>query len=421
MRGSCGMSIDSLESVERVHRLVTAVRVACVASLADGHYGAWPPSQEDRVCSELMTSFMVSRRSAQFTWHQAEVLRSQPAVWAALAAGQLDTTRAMILADALLDIPRWHGDGTERPGWQAERDRVLELGLPYAVEHTATQLSNYLRKLLVALGASDGDRRRSRARAERGVWIAHDGDGNAEITARLASDDAEKVYATIRAIALADRNGDPQHTHPDCPRPREPMGVWMASAFVDAVLGMGTTTQPGTADPAKVDSPPAGRPVIETVINVTIPITSLAGLSDEPGILNGFGVIPADTARRLAAGDARWRHLLTCRTSGALLDVGTLSYRPPAALDRHVRLRDGTCRFPGCSVPARECDLDHLIPFPSGPTSADNLHALCRRHHGLKHEEGWQVEALADHALRWISPHGASAVTHPDDSYASVA
>jgi len=151
------------------------------------------------------------------------------------------------------------------------------------------------------------------------------------------------------------------------------------------------------------------------VITVTIPIDSLAGLTDAPGIISGFGVIPAEDARRLGAGDARWRHVLTCRTTGAVLDVGTLSYRPPASLARHVRLRDGTCRFPGCAVPAKECDLDHLVPFPLGATSATNLHALCRRHHGLKHESGWHVEAQPGNALRWTSPQGASTVTHPDD------
>ena len=105
----------------------------------------------------------------------------------------------------------------------------------------------------------------------------------------------------------------------------------------------------------------------------------------------------------------------------AALAIGTLSYRPPAALARHVRLRDGTCRFPGCAVPARECDLDHLIPFPQGPTSAGNLHALCRRHHSLKHEDGWTVQADDRHGLRWTSPHGATATTYPDDTLAAVA
>ncbi|MGB7981625.1 MAG: HNH endonuclease signature motif containing protein, partial [Candidatus Nanopelagicales bacterium] len=88
---------------------------------------------------------------------------------------------------------------------------------------------------------------------------------------------------------------------------------------------------------------------------------------------------------------------------------------------RHVRLRDGTCRFPGCEVPARECDLDHLVPFPQGHTSESNLYALCRRHHGLKHDGGWQVDALPDSALQWISPQGASTLTHPDDTRLRVA
>ena len=214
------------------------------------------------------------------------------------------------------------------------------------------------------------------------------------------------MYAAIRACALADRNGDPAHGGGN---PREPMDLWMASALVDLILGAaGPSDCAGSGSGAA--SPGGGcRARAGTVINVTIPVTSLAGLSDEPGVVNGFGVIPAAEARRLAAGDARWRHVLTCRTSGAVLDVGTLSYRPPAPLDRHVRLRDGTCRFPGCAVPARECDLDHLIPFPIGPTSARNLHALCRRHHGLKHEGGWRVEALPGGALRWTSPQGATA------------
>ncbi|HYN56964.1 MAG TPA: HNH endonuclease signature motif containing protein, partial [Motilibacterales bacterium] len=76
-----------------------------------------------------------------------------------------------------------------------------------------------------------------------------------------------------------------------------------------------------------------------------------------------------------------------------------------------------TCRFPGCTVPARECDLDHLIPFPEGPTSAANLHALCRRHHRLKHNDGWTVTALPDSGLRWTSPLGTTRDTWPDTDH----
>jgi hypothetical protein len=50
-----------------------------------------------------------------------------------------------------------------------------------------------------------------------------------------------------------------------------------------------------------------------------------------------------------------------------------------------VRARDPHCRFPGCSIAAVFCDLDHVRPFPAGPTHLDNLICLCRRHHRLHH------------------------------------
>ena len=40
-------------------------------------------------------------------------------------------------------------------------------------------------------------------------------------------------------------------------------------------------------------------------------------------------------------------------------------YRPSTALDEFVRIRDLTCRFPGCDRPAEYCDLDHTMPWPA--------------------------------------------------------
>ncbi|MGB2700187.1 MAG: HNH endonuclease signature motif containing protein, partial [Candidatus Phosphoribacter baldrii] len=83
---------------------------------------------------------------------------------------------------------------------------------------------------------------------------------------------------------------------------------------------------------------------------------------------------------------------------------------------RLVRDRDGTCRFPGCNTPATHCDLDHAIPYPQGPTTPDNLHDLCRRHHGFKHHAGWTIHLDPDNAtLTWTSPTGRTYTTHPHD------
>ncbi|MDH4354198.1 MAG: HNH endonuclease, partial [Actinomycetota bacterium] len=44
-------------------------------------------------------------------------------------------------------------------------------------------------------------------------------------------------------------------------------------------------------------------------------------------------------------------------------------------------------RYPGCDRPANRCDLDHTAAYPAGPTTTENLGALCRRHHLLKHHQ----------------------------------
>lgn len=416
-----GPAMLSLEAVEQLSRQVAALRAACVAAVADETPGG---AGTDRVLDEVSCALVVSRRSAQHTRATAEALRHQPAVWAALCRGELDLTRARILAEALFEIPLTDIDGVPRVAYEAECAAVAAEGVAYGRQHTARRLEIFLQRRLLTLGCGERPRRRSRGLAERGVWVGHRGDGTADLVARLASEDAERVYSVIRSCALADRNGDPTN---EGATNREPLDLWLAAALVDLVLHPGAgacassdSTAGDTARVSECGTARRGRRV-DTVITVTIPVDSLAGLTDAPGVINGFGAIPAADARRLAAGDSRWRHVLTCRTTGAVLDVGTLSYRPPAALDRHVRLRDGTCRFPGCAVPAAECDLDHLVPFPEGPTSADNLHALCRRHHGLKHEGGWRVEATSRGGLRWTSPQGASALSHPDDNHARVA
>ncbi|WP_201368522.1 HNH endonuclease signature motif containing protein, partial [Mycobacterium intracellulare] len=83
--------------------------------------------------------------------------------------------------------------------------------------------------------------------------------------------------------------------------------------------------------------------------------------------------------------------------------------QPPAGLERFVRCRDLTCRFPGCSRPAMICDIDHTIPFnhqdprAGGRTVAENLKCLCRQHHRLKTFGGWRDKQLADGTVVWTS------------------
>jgi hypothetical protein len=86
-------------------------------------------------------------------------------------------------------------------------------------------------------------------------------------------------------------------------------------------------------------------------------------------------------------------------------------YRPSTKLQRFVRNRDQTCRFPGCDRPSERCDLDHTTPHgANGLTHPRNIKALCRKHHLLKTfwigPTGWTDQQLSDGTIVWISPTG---------------
>ena len=91
------------------------------------------------------------------------------------------------------------------------------------------------------------------------------------------------------------------------------------------------------------------------------------------------------------------------------------AYRVPDPMARLVRLRDGACRFPGCAVTAHQCDLDHVKPWPAGPTTPTNLMALCRRHHRIKQRNGWTARLHPDATVTWTDPTGLRTTTWPVD------
>jgi hypothetical protein len=125
--------------------------------------------------------------------------------------------------------------------------------------------------------------------------------------------------------------------------------------------------------------------------------------------------IDADTARRLAAVAPSFTRILTHPETGVVLSVGRKRYRPPPDLARYIRLRDGTCRFPGCNRRARHTQIDHTIQRQDGgPTQWDNLACLCEKHHHLKDETVWKVVQLDHGILQWTSPAGRVYTTEPE-------
>ncbi len=165
----------------------------------------------------------------------------------------------------------------------------------------------------------------------------------------------------------------------------------------------------GAGDGVKIKMDSGSRYGLRPAVNVSVGLSTLLGLDEQPGQLDGYGDIPAELARRLAADPTgTWRRLVT-DPQGRLLDYGRTTYTPPAALARHVIAKHRTCCAPGCNRPAVKSDLHHLTPWiQGGATNAENLVPLCERHHYAVHDGGWKIKIDNDGTVLWTSPHGRS-------------
>ncbi len=147
--------------------------------------------------------------------------------------------------------------------------------------------------------------------------------------------------------------------------------------------------------------------------DVAGPPTPDRGATDPPTL---DGIVPIDpaTARELVANASSLYRMLVDRHTGVRLDLSRERYEVPTALRMWLRLRDATCRFPGCGRPAKGCDIDHSVDWQfGGETRADNLAHLCRGHHTLKHQTRWQLVQHADGEITWRSPSGRTYSTRP--------
>ena len=97
-----------------------------------------------------------------------------------------------------------------------------------------------------------------------------------------------------------------------------------------------------------------------------------------------------------------------------LLDYGTATRAISANLFNALVVRDRHCRFPGCDRPASWADAHHVVHVEDGgPTCAENLCLLCRRHHTRLHRKGWSAELTADAALVVKDPDGRVFTSYP--------
>jgi hypothetical protein len=222
------------------------------------------------------------------------------------------------------------------------------------------------------------EERSERRFAKRSLSSKPASDGLVESTLVLPELEHRQVMNAINAAAGAHCDGD-DRTH--------------AQRMADGLIQLAKAYASGSVT--------GGRERPTLLIGATA--ETMAGLSDEPGWTSYGDRIPADVLRVLAE-NAILRRIV--HTGNTIIELGDKVRFATDAQFQALMIRDGGCRFPGCSIPAAWCEVDHLIPVTEGGLSnLDNEALWCSFHHHFKHRPG--VSVIGDaHDLSLQLPDG---------------
>jgi hypothetical protein len=320
----------------------------------------------------------------------AALVHDFPATLTALHEGHISYRNASIIVD-------------QANGLSPENQAAFESAvLPAAGTLTSAKFTQKARRVRERLDAESITARHERSVGGRAIFFEPAHDGMAWLSQYLPAADAAAIYHRVTGIAMRLQG------------PTEPRTLTQlqADTFTDLVLDGNPSAD--AAASATGDKQQRG---IKPDVCILVPALTLLGRSDEPAILEGYGPIDIDTAKKLVGQATSFIRILTHPETGAFLSVGRKRYKAPADLRTVLRLRDETCRDPGCNRAAGHTDIDHTIAFNEngacGETRIDNLASLCPKHHRDKHETGWRVTQDPGGTLHWISPTGHGYDTEP--------
>ena len=155
------------------------------------------------------------------------------------------------------------------------------------------------------------------------------------------------------------------------------------------------------------------------VVDISIKLTTLARLDEDPGLIAGWEPVLAEIARRVAFAEhtmPSWMFSVTDE-DGNLLHHGHIQRRPTAAEAAFTRARDQVCATPGCRRPADTCDLDHRREHDrKGPSHHGNLGPACGHDHRLRtNHRAYQVAINVKGIHTWTAPNGRRYLVGPQD------
>ena len=381
--------------------------------------------------ADLAVSLHLSEHHIRGRAHRAATLHERcPRIWDAYLNGDVSEHNAATAATLAASLP-----GGAPESWAAFDDALAGLAVTLAGGKFRTRA----RTTWERVHPESVTLRHQRALKDRDVVFSAEHDGMASINALVdavkAKQIEERLYdharhlrvladedrslAQLRADVFTDLLTTDTSTGvggTDAAIPGESSGTGLGSDASVTAAGAAdlavTAAGQGTATPTCTCR--TGSRIVTTV-NLTIPALSLLGHSDELPTLEGYGPIPLEQARELAAGATQWVRVLTHPIDSTVLDVERRTYRFPDALCRWLHIQHPVCVFPGCQKPAKRCDTDHRKRWADGGhTSADNGAPLCEHHHTLKDETLWHLDRNPDTGtLTWTSPTGLTIEEDP--------
>ncbi|MGV0715590.1 DUF222 domain-containing protein [Mycolicibacterium sp. XJ662] len=357
------------------------------------------------------------------TWRTHLVLEGEPLARVdaeiaerAAAWGALGQQRLELAVDAVVET---HDPDARRRYRDAARECDVQVGKPDDATGTASlygRLSATDAKLLMACleqmvaGICDGDPRSARQRRAAALgalaagadrltcqcgspqcpWANTDDPRAARFVIHVLTDTAPTAQPPAETTAERSRDTGAETSAPDQGTP-EPVDEELVPPPID---------EESEAEPTP--------PPPESVAGANLWAPNHPESSGSAGVIVGGGVIPPALLAELVANGAK----IQTEYRPAATEAEP-RYRPSRACERFVRLRDMTCRFPGCDRPAEYCDLDHTTPYPGGPTHPSNIKCLCRFHHLVKTFCGWSDQQCPDGTVIWTAPSGHTYRTHP--------